>query len=171
MTDEQKSSIAALFAGSREWMGHIEQAAFHLHEATREYNPKALGWADSDENAHRTDARYRAIAAHRDGIASVRICLVERVATSLAVLDGYIWPECSKGISPHLPPAQYEAICATRRQRYLFMAGQVMSEIRRYLELGTDTEAQRQAVVAGRAERTAEDRAAVTRWNKTREGT
>lgn len=144
---------------------HLERAAFHLHEAAR--LTYALGlpdWADPDERAHRADARYRITGAHRRGIDSCRMVVVERIAASLAVLDGERWPACNRAINPNMDRAQRDSIAASRRQRYRHLARHVVAEVSAYYEMGTDTQEQREQIVEKAKAGLAQDTATVNAW-------
>ena len=144
---------------------HLERAAFHLHEAARcSHAPELPEWADQVEREHRVDARYRATGALRRGIDTCRMVAVERVAASLAVLDGERWPACNRAINPKMEPAQREAIAASRRQRYRHQARHVVAEVFTYYELGNDTPEQRLQAVATAKAQLAKDTVTVNTW-------
>jgi len=144
---------------------HLERAAFHLHESARcSHAPELPTWDNQLEREHRVDARYRATGALRRGIDTCRMVAVERVAASLAVLDGERWPACNRAINPKLEPAQRAAIAAGRRQRYRHQARHVVAEVFTYYEMGNDTPEQRDQVVDRVREQLAADTEAVSRW-------
>jgi len=144
---------------------HLERAAFHLHEAARcSHAPELPTWDSQSEREHRVDARYRATGALRRGIDTCRMVAVERVAASLAVLDGERWPACNRAINPKLPHEQREAIAASRRQRYRHQARHVVAEVFTYYELGTDTAEQRDQIVARAKADFAKDTKIVSAW-------
>ena len=120
---------------------HLERAAFHLHEASRLHRPDLPNWDDPVESAARVDARYRITGAHRRGIDACRMMAVERVAGSLAVLDGDRWPACDR--HTNMARMQREAVSAGKRQRYRHVAARIVAEIAAYYEMGTDTPEQR----------------------------
>lgn len=122
---------------------HLERAAFHLHEAGRVHRPDLPAYDDPLESTGRVDARYRIAGAHRRGIDTCRIVAAERVAASLAVLDGDRWPQCDRHVNANMIKAQREAVSAGKRQRYRHVAARIVAEIAAYYEMGTDTPEQR----------------------------
>ena len=143
MTDP-KSTIAPEFERQLQASSHLDLAALHLYEAGREHTPSLPTYWQDEAADMRRDARYRAMAAHRRGIASCRKIAIERGAIALAIADGEPWPDCSRAINPNLPDAQRAAIAASRRQRYLHLATVMIADVFGYYETGTDTEEQRQ---------------------------
>ena len=139
---EPKSSRSE-FSPQAEASIHLERAAFHLHEAGRLHNPNLPAFDDPLESGGRVDARYRITGAHRRGIESCRIMAAERVAASLALLDGDRWPQCDRFLSPNIDKAQRAASSAGKRQRYRHVASRIVAEVAAYYEMGTDTPEQR----------------------------
>ena len=156
---EQKSTIPTEFERQARSSGWLDRAAMALFEASKLHLGDDLPqWWHDDVTDMRRDCKYRALAAYRRGIASCRMVSVERAALALALADGEQWPDCNRAINPQMPEAQRLAIAASRRQRYRHLASLVVAEVNRYLEMGVDTEEQRQAVVADvRAQRTRDE--------------
>lgn len=150
----------------------LDDAARALYEARR-HEDAHLQWPEWGSPdvppTLKKDAQYRAMAAHRLGSLSVRQVLLERVAGTLAIADGYIWPACdNRGRTDGMGDEQFASHCASRRQWYLHLAGLVVPGVRHYLELGTDTEPQRQEAVRRMEVRRAQDTQAVRTWKNRR---
>lgn len=144
---------------------HLELAAFHLHEASRQHLPDLPSW--ESDHAARMDARYRAMGAHRRSIESCRFVAVERVAAALALLDGEPWPACTRALSPLLPPAHRAATAAQRRQRYRHEARIIVAEVCGYYEVKTeDTEDLRQLVIIDARRQRTDDAGVVATWRE-----
>jgi hypothetical protein len=152
------------FSPQAEASVHLERAAFHLYEAGRLESPDQPAWDDPIESAHRLDARYRATGALRRGLDTCRIVVVERVAASLAVLDGDRWPQCDRNVNDKMDPRQRAALAAGKRQRYRHVARHIVAEVSAYYEMGNDDEAMRAASVNAAMNQTLTDRDVVASW-------
>jgi hypothetical protein len=138
---------------------HLELAAFHLYEACRSWSKIVLpSWADSDVDAMRTDARLRAMSAHRRGIMSCRGIARERIAAALAIADGFTWPACARTGAVDL------LLDAQRRQRYRHVGGIIAAEATMYFELDADTEDERAAILEDISRQNIADRKLISEW-------
>lgn len=133
-------------AGRERW---IDKAAFSLYEARRAEFPDAypLAW-DLVPSAIRRDFRYSAVASYRRNLPLVRDVLIEQTAAQLATLDGYCYPDCdNKPERGGMDQVETNAIIAQRRQLYRHKARSIVAAMFRFLELDTETEAQRRDVL------------------------
>ena len=89
------------------------------------------------------------MGAVRRGIASCRLVAVERVAGAMANLDGEIWPDCDRYVSPNWKPEQRAAMQAQRRQRYRHKAACLVAAYVNYMEVEhpSETEEHRQLLI------------------------
>lgn len=126
---------------------HRNSAAFHLFEMGRDYDPHRPEWDSEPAGTLRTEYRYLVQLAHRRSQSSCVLVAIEKIAATLAVADGLIWPRCDNNISTDRADLQKLAMAAQRRQRYRHVARLVHSELMNYYELGTDGEDYRQNVI------------------------
>lgn len=119
----------------------------------------------------RADARYRAQAAHHRSSPTIKAVLVEELARTLAMADGFIWPACESRTEQICAPEEYCAIVAQRRQRYRHNARLVITAHDQYLDTNATNEPEemRQAVILRAKHQQLEDVHAVQEWKRVRE--
>ena len=148
----------------------IEQCAHALYQAERAQFPDR-NLPDWDQANHhmRADARYRATAAHMRGNPTVKAALVERLAMTLALADGYVWPGLANRERPSpLPADQAAAMQAQRRQGYRHQARLVITAVHNYLDVDAPAEPEeiRSAILASAKVQQQADVASVNQWKQ-----
>lgn len=89
--------------------------------------------------------------------------------TSLANVDGYVWPGCdNKGRTALMSDGHWAAVIAERAQAYRHKARQIVGVTFRYLDFDTDTFAQRDRTIQRAGLKFLEDTIAVERWKHQR---
>jgi len=112
----------------------LEDVAEGLYEAGRVAHPERPPYAEADRT-QRADARYRAQGAHQRSDPSVKAVLVERIAQTLALADGFIWPSCEARTRQIMSELEYAATVAQRRQAYRHKARLVITTHDSYLDV------------------------------------
>lgn len=143
---------------------HLDTAVQVFYGLERQPGWPAFQSEEADDI--KRDIRYRLMGAIRRGIASCRAVAIERVASTLANLDGEIWPACDAITSPNWKPEQRAAIVAQRRQLYRHKAVQIIAALYGYMEVEhpSETEEHRQLLIRQAVEQREADVKAVTEW-------